>query len=242
MGGIQQDVPAALAIAPAATTRDYEDLLARLNALPTLVDQTIALLEKGLAAGVTPPKSHPARRARPGARPARRRSAARARCSRRSGELPSTVPPDDQERHQPRGPARLSGEGGAGVPQAPALPHRDLHPGRPGDHRPRRPCPTAPPGTPTACAATTTTDLTPQQIHEIGLSEVKRIRAEMDKVIAGTGFKGSFAEFVRFLRTDPALLLRQARGPGGRLPRHRQADRPRAGHALRHPAAPRPTA
>jgi uncharacterized protein (DUF885 family) len=48
----------------------------------------------------------------------------------------------------------------------------------------------------------TTTDLTPQQIHEIGLSEVKRIRAEMDKVIASTEFKGSFHDFTEFLRTD----------------------------------------
>ena len=44
--------------------------------------------------------------------------------------------------------------------------------------------------------------LTPQQIHEIGLSEVKRIRAEMDKLIASTGFKGSFHDFTEFLRTD----------------------------------------
>jgi len=48
----------------------------------------------------------------------------------------------------------------------------------------------------------TTTELTPKQIHEIGLSEVKRIRAEMDKVIASTGFKGSFHDFTEFLRTD----------------------------------------
>jgi uncharacterized protein (DUF885 family) len=49
----------------------------------------------------------------------------------------------------------------------------------------------------------TTTDLTPPQIHEIGLSEVKRIRTEMDKVIASTNFKGSFRDFTEFLRTDP---------------------------------------
>jgi len=52
----------------------------------------------------------------------------------------------------------------------------------------------------------TTTNLTPQQIHEIGLSEVKRIRAEMDKVIASTGFKGSFHDFTEFLRTDPRFF------------------------------------
>src|SRR5882672_12205282 len=48
----------------------------------------------------------------------------------------------------------------------------------------------------------TTTNLTAQQIHEIGLTEVKRIRAEMDKVIASTGFKGSFHDFIEFLRSD----------------------------------------
>ncbi|MBC6982547.1 DUF885 family protein [Caulobacter sp. 17J80-11] len=49
----------------------------------------------------------------------------------------------------------------------------------------------------------TTTDLTPDQIHEIGKSEVARIRAEMDKEIAASGFKGTFPEFLHWLRTDP---------------------------------------
>jgi uncharacterized protein (DUF885 family) len=49
----------------------------------------------------------------------------------------------------------------------------------------------------------TTLDLTPQQVHEKGLAEVKRIRAEMDGVIAKTGFQGTFPEFLDFLRTDP---------------------------------------
>lgn len=51
--------------------------------------------------------------------------------------------------------------------------------------------------------AYTTLDLAPKQIHETGLAEVKRIRGEMDGVMAKTGFKGSFAEFVQFLRADP---------------------------------------
>ena len=49
----------------------------------------------------------------------------------------------------------------------------------------------------------TTLDLTPEEVHEIGLSEVERIRAEMEEVIRETGFEGSFAEFLEFLRTDP---------------------------------------
>lgn len=49
----------------------------------------------------------------------------------------------------------------------------------------------------------TTLALTPAQVHQIGLDEVKRIRGEMQQVIDGLDFKGSFADFVTFLRTDP---------------------------------------
>ena len=51
----------------------------------------------------------------------------------------------------------------------------------------------------------TTTDLTPDAIHRLGLSEVARIRAEMDAVVAKSGFKGDRAAFIRHLRIDPAL-------------------------------------
>ncbi|MCE7032193.1 DUF885 family protein [Lysobacter sp. GX 14042] len=53
----------------------------------------------------------------------------------------------------------------------------------------------------------TTLDLTPDEIHRIGLDEVARIRAEMDRVIAEAGFEGSFAEFIHFLRTDPQFYV-----------------------------------
>lgn len=49
----------------------------------------------------------------------------------------------------------------------------------------------------------TTLNLNPEQIHNIGLAEVKRIRVEMENVISEVGFKGSFLEFLDFLRTDP---------------------------------------
>jgi len=48
-----------------------------------------------------------------------------------------------------------------------------------------------------------TLDMSPQQIHELGLAEVERISAEMRQVMAQAGFQGSFEEFLRFLRTDP---------------------------------------
>ena len=43
----------------------------------------------------------------------------------------------------------------------------------------------------------------PEEIHAIGLEEVARIRAAMEAIIADTGFEGSFADFLVFLRTDP---------------------------------------
>ena len=48
----------------------------------------------------------------------------------------------------------------------------------------------------------TTLETTPEAVHERGLAEVARIRAEMETVIEEAGFEGSFAEFLQFLRTD----------------------------------------
>lgn len=57
----------------------------------------------------------------------------------------------------------------------------------------------------------TTLDLTPAEIHAIGLKEVARIDADMKATIAQTGFKGSFADFLQFLRTDPQFYAKTPR-------------------------------
>lgn len=49
----------------------------------------------------------------------------------------------------------------------------------------------------------TTTDLTPREIHEIGLKEVARIRAEMEKIVKQVKFAGTFDEFLEHMRSDP---------------------------------------
>jgi uncharacterized protein (DUF885 family) len=54
----------------------------------------------------------------------------------------------------------------------------------------------------------TTTDLTPQQIHEIGLKEVARIHAEMERVKEQAHFTGTLAEFFTFLRSDPRFFYK----------------------------------
>lgn len=90
----------------------------------------------------------------------------------------------------------------------------------------------------------TTLDLSPAEIHKIGEEEVAKIRAQMDETIVKTGFKGTFPEFLHYLRTDPKfypktgeeLLMRASwlakRVDGeignyiGLLPRQRFAIRP----------------
>jgi len=49
----------------------------------------------------------------------------------------------------------------------------------------------------------TTLQISPEKMHQRGLAEVQRIRAEMEALIESTGFEGSFAEFLDYLRNDP---------------------------------------
>ncbi|NNC38348.1 MAG: DUF885 domain-containing protein [Hyphomonadaceae bacterium] len=57
----------------------------------------------------------------------------------------------------------------------------------------------------------TTTDRTPDEVHNIGLSEVARIRAEMDEVQEQAGFEGTFKEFQEYLRTNPDFYPKTAK-------------------------------
>lgn len=209
MGGVQQDVAQTLSIMPAAKVKDYEDILARLRGVPKLIDQAIALMDKGLEAGITPPRvtlrdvpqqvlnqitDDPAESA----------------ILRPFGKFPAEIGPSDQERLRKEATEAYKG----GVIPA----YRKLHEYLTEKYIPKTresiACSELPNGKAWyayAAKTSTTTDLTPQQIHEIGLSEVKRIRGEMDKVIARSGFKGSFEEFTNFLRTDPQFFFTDAR-------------------------------
>jgi len=56
----------------------------------------------------------------------------------------------------------------------------------------------------------TTTQMTPDEIHRLGLNEVKRIRSEMQLIIDELEFDGDFADFLHFLRTDPQFYYETA--------------------------------
>jgi uncharacterized protein (DUF885 family) len=201
MGGVQTLLTDLLPAMPNRTVGDFENMLARLRAYPAAVEQSIALLDRGLAAGITPPRvtlrDVPQQvTALLAADPLQSPVLAPFQA------IPETIPAADRE--------RLRREAAEVFRQqvAPAL--RRLHDYLAGTYLPGARESIAMSDLPDGKAwyahllrVSTTTDLTPEQIYDLGLAEVRRIRKEMDEIIAATGFKGGFAEFCTFLRTDP---------------------------------------
>ena len=72
----------------------------------------------------------------------------------------------------------------------------------------------------------TTVDMTPQQIHELGLREVARIDDELEKIRQSTGFQGTKADFDRFLRTDSRFFAATADEVGERLTKYQHRIEP----------------
>jgi uncharacterized protein (DUF885 family) len=186
---------------PFATPKDFENWIARLNGIGPFVDQSIALMREGMRRGLTQPRvimeRVPAQIARqvvtdPASSPFYKPFL----------EMPASLPASEQE--------RLRSAGRTAIEREVVPAYRRLQVFFNDEYLP-------------ACRSSvgiwdtprgeewyrervrwfTTTDLTPDQIHEIGLEEVARIRGEMQKIIERVGFKGSFAEFLTFLRTDP---------------------------------------
>src|SRR4029079_15854759 len=54
----------------------------------------------------------------------------------------------------------------------------------------------------------TTTDLGPEEIHQLGLKQVAQLEDEMRRTMAETGFKGSFEDLLKFLKTDPQFIAK----------------------------------
>ncbi len=55
----------------------------------------------------------------------------------------------------------------------------------------------------------TTLDITAEEVHRIGLAEVERIRGEMQEVLQRLEFKGTFGDFLQFLRSDPRFYVKE---------------------------------
>jgi len=197
-----------LELQPRETAHNFADLLARLERLPTAIDQNIALLEAGLRAGYSPPRiairgvPEQVRRLVP---PEVRESPLL-----RPFLAPApSLPPAERERLLAAATRALTEQ------VAPAV-------GRLNEYLVDQYLPACRESVGTSELPNgrdgyaylvrweTTTDLTPQQVHEIGLSEVRRIRAELEARKAEAGFTGSLREFNEFLRSDPRFFWSSA--------------------------------
>jgi len=189
---------------PFASTKDYRDWLKRMEAVPTLVEQSITLMKEGVKAGNMPPKVLMQR--------------VPAQIAAQIVEDPTKSPfyrPflkfDDAIPASDR--ASLQAEAQRIVRDRLVPAYRQLATYFDNDYLPKSRDSIAASDLPNGKAYYdflaryyTTTNLTAAQIHAIGLKEVARIRAEMEKVKTQTGFTGSMAEFFTYLRSDPKFF------------------------------------
>lgn len=201
MEGIPQQAAEILENTPHHSAAEYEIILERLRALPNSVEQQIALMQAGLQRGYTPPRitMRDVPKQITDLIPADPLASA---LLQPFHEFPAGFPAAEQ--------ARLTDEAKKLYSDAVAPAFQKLHDYVASAYLPKCRESIAATALPNGAAMyaylvrwQTTTELSPKEIHEIGLSEVKRIRAEMEKIITATGFKGSFHDFTEFLRTDP---------------------------------------
>jgi len=210
MGGPQQDVADLLAMMPNANVAQLENQIARLEAVPAYVEQSIALMEKGIEAGVTPPKIT-LRDVPQQIRNQLVDDAGESPLLQGFKTTPASVDPLQADALRKRAALVYSQQivpayerlleftESEYLPAArESIAARDLPDGEAWYRH--------------NVAVRTTTDLTPPQIHDIGLKEVKRIRSEMNAIIQETGFQGDFEAFLQFLRTDPQFFHTTADG------------------------------
>jgi len=208
LSGVQQNLASTIANSPQSTLKHFEDIVSRIQAAGERIDQEIGLMRLGLELGFTPP----AITLRDIPEQIRNQIVAEALDSpllNAFQAFPDHISESDRERLRAAASKAYTGS---------ALPaFRRLHTFFVNDYLPAARESIALTDLPDGAAwyehniqVETTTNLTARQIHDLGLSEVKRIRAEMDEIIEETGFEGSFQEFCEYLRTDPKFYFNDA--------------------------------
>lgn len=201
MGGVQQSLAQMMTIMRPKNAEDYANMISRLRKAPEVVDQTIAWMRMGMEAGITPP----AVTLRDVPQQIRNQLVDEPDQSPLLGafkQFPASVDSLQQASLKEQAETAFSEDVAPAFEKLLVFMEEEYIPAaRQG---------IAMSDLPNGQAwyafnvkQRTTTDLTPEQIHEIGMSEVSRIRSEMDEVIESSGFEGSFKEFLEFLRTDP---------------------------------------
>jgi len=191
---------------PLATVKDYENYISRLRQWPRYVHEEIELMRLGVQRGFTVPRAtltgydktmsaHVVD------------DVAKSVFWKPFEKFPTTVPADARE--------RLRDEGRKAVMDGAVAGYRDLLEFFDNEYLPHTRTTLGAYELPNGRAyyqfkirEFTTTNLTPDEIHQIGLKEVDRISAEMNDVMKQAGFNGDMAAFLHFLRTDPQFYAK----------------------------------
>jgi uncharacterized protein (DUF885 family) len=183
------------------SVKDYENLLSRLQSIDKYVDQNIALLREGVAKGLVQPKVI-MERVPPQVQAHIVDDPTKSRFYGPFVNMPASIPAAEQQRLRTAATAAIRDH------VVPA--YKRLHEYLVKDYLPKCRHTVGIWDTPGGDAWYqqrihwhTTTNLTADQIHDLGLKEVERIRGEMQKVVDRVGYKGSLQEFMQYLRTDP---------------------------------------
>ncbi len=205
LNGVHQDAAQIFSLMPSSTTEQLETQVARLRALPAVVDQVIALLAEGLKKGVTPPQIT-LRDVPVQVLNLITEDPVKSPLLQNFGEIPAAVPGEVGQ--------RLRADATAVYEEQLRPAFQRLHSFLVEKYLPGARATIAATALPQGDAwyawqikTQTSTNLTARQIHEIGLGEVKRIRAEMERLKTQTGFKGTLAEFFTYLRTNPKFYF-----------------------------------
>ncbi|MBI3949003.1 MAG: DUF885 domain-containing protein [Acidobacteria bacterium] len=183
------------------TVKDYEDWIARMRAFPTYMDQTIGLMREGIRVGMVHPKVIMERV------PAQIAAQIVDDPAASLFFKPFNHFPDEMSQADRN---RLTAQAKQAVAELVIPSYRQFQTFSVNEYLPatyeRVGVSQMPKGKEMYAFLArlfTTTELPPEQIQQTGQQEVKRIRAEMDKIIKQVQFKGTFEEFLHFLRTDP---------------------------------------
>ncbi|MFD0738096.1 DUF885 domain-containing protein [Lysobacter koreensis] len=191
-------------VLPFATVQDYRDWLKRLEAVPTMVEQTTVLLREGLKAGNTPPKVLMQRVTGQIAAQVVE-DPAKSPFYKPFTKFPDTVPQAERAALQAQA-KQIIGERVVPAYRQFATFFNDEYLPNTRESIAAADLPDGKAYYDFLAAQFTTTDLSADQIHQTGLKEVARIRAEMEKVKAEVGFQGTLPQFFDHLRSDPKFF------------------------------------
>ncbi|HEV2042980.1 MAG TPA: DUF885 domain-containing protein, partial [Casimicrobiaceae bacterium] len=195
---------------PFRNARDYDNYLKRLEALPLLIEQTTHILQAGIKSGWMPPRV-PMVRAPGQITPFAVSDITASPLYAPFNQFPSGISPQDQQRITDAARKVLKDRVQPAFAALQQFVETKYLPAST-DELASSKLPAGKRYYDLMVATMTTTDLTADQVHAIGLAEVARIRTGMDKVIASTGFKGTFDEFVQSIKRDPKFFHTSADG------------------------------